>query len=81
MNENIFAGSTVSKSYFNEMAFEADVIVGMEVQVVLVSFFVYVFHVCFVIVKLYTSRLSFTYHTFNFYVDKICWAVYITIYI
>ena len=47
------------------MEFEVDVIVGREVQVVLVSFFMYVFHVCFVIVKLYTYRLSW----FNWWVS------------
>ena len=67
------------------MDFKVDVIVGREVQAVLVSFFVYVFHVCFVIVKLYTSRLSFSYHTFNVLcrqnlLDRIHQNLYLTIY-
>ena len=67
------------------MDYKVDVIVGREVQVVLVSFFVYVFHVCFVIVKLYTSRLSFSYHTFNVLcrqnlLDRIHQNLYLNIY-
>lgn len=45
------------------MDFGVDVIVGKEVQVALDSICVFNFRTCFVIVKLYTSRLPFECYT------------------